>query len=733
MTDQTRTTRADRARQHATALGFDADALFQPNLAAQIDSTRTWVDDNGYRLSNRLWAAKEADRNAIDTVLREGLAAGDSVAGMSGRLREHLHPDTPGGNYAARRLARTETTRAFGHATLDAARENPFATGMKWNLSGSHTEPDACNGNASRSSRGMEKGTYTLDEVPRYPNHPNCLLGETLVHGPVPRASSARHFTGEIVEITIASGQRLAGTCHHPVLTPQGWIALDHLHKGDDLVRYTGHEGIPSRVDPYVDDVPARIDDVAVTLGEADAVTTRQMEVAPEDFHGDGASSEISVIRTNRDLMTDERSPRPQPVSKHDLDGRDAVSARLVGARYLDLRVERHRSTASSDIRGMRDALPLVAAETAVRETDRRRGIASLDASGEQSSGDRHASDAVARGERLLGLPIPVTFDQVVSVKRYPFSGHVYNLQTDEEWYIANSIIVHNCLCYLTPTMMTDAEFAAALANPPEDRTGMGDLPMGPFVKDFTKEANSASPFLVHYPDGSIAFTPERQALHDDIVRSFVEGVESSGEKRIQMLGGGPAAGKSSMIKSGAIPVDPPEARKAVLVNPDEVKELLPEYGPLKATDPQNAASWVHEESSYLSKRVQEAGMQEGKDILIDGVGVNYDRTVPLARERGYTVDGYYGFLPNVDDAIARSDARALKTQRTVPHDYIRERHSKVAEIFPDAASQMRSMALYDTSSTPRLIASADKGTLTIHDQAAYDHFQSLRGFKNDD
>ena len=43
------------------------------------------------------------------------------------------------------------------------------------------------------------------------------------------------------------------------------------------------------------------------------------------------------------------------------------------------------------------------------------------------------------------GLPADISLDKIVSVDVNPFSGHVYNLQTRTNRYVANGIISHNC------------------------------------------------------------------------------------------------------------------------------------------------------------------------------------------------------------------------------------------------------------------------------------------------
>lgn len=152
--------------------------------AGAFDDTLRWVDPNNRRFSDRLWLARQADRDAIDAILRGAVASGDDPLQAAKRLEDYLTPvgqatrtTTPrsgNGNYAARRLARTEVSRAFNEASRRAAELNPFVDGVKWNLSGSHDEPDECNDRANRSSRGMPRGVYRFGDEPRMPSHPHC-------------------------------------------------------------------------------------------------------------------------------------------------------------------------------------------------------------------------------------------------------------------------------------------------------------------------------------------------------------------------------------------------------------------------------------------------------------------------------------------------------------------------------------------------------------------------------
>jgi len=188
------------------------------------------------------------------------------------------------------------------------------------------------------------------------------------------------------------------------------------------------------------------------------------------------------------------------------------------------------------------------------------------------------------------------------------------------------------------------------------------------------------------------------------------------------MLGGGPAAGKSTMLKSSELKDIPLGGKGAVEVNPDLFKELLPEYQAMLAAGDSNAAAFTHEESSYLAVQLQADAIANGQDLIIDGVGASYDKTIALAQPAGYRIQGYYAFV-DPELAVQRAVDRGVKTGRYVMESYIRERHQKVAQIFEDAAGKMDSIALYDTTDGARKVASAEKGVLKVTDQEAYDRF----------
>lgn len=185
-------------------------------ILAEYDTMHTWVDPNGYVLSQRIWKADLATRQKIDTILADGIRNGTGALQLSRLLEQFLVPgraavrtDRPYGtdaSYDAMRLTRTELTAAFGRVTLLSGRLNPYVDGIIWQLSGSHPEPDQCDGYAAGSP-------YDFDKVPYYPSHPFelCVLLQKVADTPQEVTDELRDYLdgGQDAPLTPAASDLL--------------------------------------------------------------------------------------------------------------------------------------------------------------------------------------------------------------------------------------------------------------------------------------------------------------------------------------------------------------------------------------------------------------------------------------------------------------------------------------------------------------------------------------------
>lgn len=189
------------------------ETLFRPNPLAKYEAPHTWVDPNGYRLSDRIWRASVRTRMQLDALLTESIRAGMGSLELSRLVARFLLPSRadlrtkkPYGRSASAdgmRLARTEITAAHGRATLAAARANPYVSSITWRLSASHPRSDICDPLA-------EGSPYELDKVPSYPPHPNCICAL------VPNVTeSAATITAVFRDIMAAGGEPPSVTPAH--------------------------------------------------------------------------------------------------------------------------------------------------------------------------------------------------------------------------------------------------------------------------------------------------------------------------------------------------------------------------------------------------------------------------------------------------------------------------------------------------------------------------------------
>ena len=280
------------------------------------------------------------------------------------------------------------------------------------------------------------------------------------------------------------------------------------------------------------------------------------------------------------------------------------------------------------------------------------------------------------------------------------------------------------------PSLARDSE--GRVINP--DATG-GYKAGVPESVTFGRETLTPEHSLWHHlvPDGRGGYEPseERAYLHQQIINQVTEGVPQSSDPTFYMLGGGPASGKSTFLKSGA--TDTPDKANAVHVNADDIKAMLPENPRMVNggdADFFNAASFSHEESSMLAKRVQDRAIENKQNIVLDGTGdsaINkLASKVESARQNGYKVNGVYVTVPT-EVAWSRSVQRALgASKRYVPKAVVEETHRAVSGTLRQAVEGglFDKISLWDnTGSAPKLVGSGSGNDFMISDSDAWQAF----------
>ena len=242
---------------------------------------------------------------------------------------------------------------------------------------------------------------------------------------------------------------------------------------------------------------------------------------------------------------------------------------------------------------------------------------------------------------------------------------------------------------------------------------------------------------MAEHTDDQGEWDEEREALHSRIIDETFAGVKkASGKPVTTFMGGGPASGKSYVVKSLSEELGLPGEDERILVDPDRIKtgdkkkglHGLPEYDP-------NRPGPVHEESSALAKRITQIAQENGYNVLVDGTGdgsaAKMKKKIRQAKEAGHTVNGVYTFVP-METALVRNYAR----DRSVDDSVVVDTHKKITKILPEIASEFDSVKLYSNAEDgkpPRLVAYGGGGKgLTIVDQKLYRAFLANGDYQYD-
>ena len=217
---------------------------------------------------------------------------------------------------------------------------------------------------------------------------------------------------------------------------------------------------------------------------------------------------------------------------------------------------------------------------------------------------------------------------------------------------------------------------------------------------------------------GGFQLSDDRAYLHKQIIDEVTKDVPVSSEPTFHMLGGGPATGKTTFLRTGV--TDTPGKDKAVHINADDIKEMLPENPRMREGDDSdffNAARFAHEESSILAKAVESQARANKQDIVLDGTGDSaiqkLSDKVGRAQRDGYKVIGTYVTIPT-NTAWERSVKRALgDTKRYVPETIVRTTHRDVSGTFRQAleAGLFDSVSLWDNSGSKPIRIGSGSGT----------------------
>lgn len=337
----------------------------------------------------------------------------------------------------------------------------------------------------------------------------NCIPGDSKIdftNGC--RKLYRRKFSGEVVSLECASGNLLEATGNHPVLTSRGWLPADDVQEGDYLVkarinRLSGIKANESEIAPSASDL---FESMLRSNGFSSA------ESSAFNFHGEIPENEVDIVNVKRFLpnWVKPRIVKSLEQLNFACTNRDVSFPGLDLFRDFSFIVFSNFSTSDSGVSRLNKCLSFFRRKFALPNKHGGRPASpnssfliknscydlstysvffgkSFDALSRgvklnnlffrkgfdfisRLSGMRSFSrvkvwipdaDMLAEmvgaaskldGNVLNGSAFVYEFDRVINKSGRVFESHVYNLETESNWYSVNGgFVVHNCRCRAEP------------------------------------------------------------------------------------------------------------------------------------------------------------------------------------------------------------------------------------------------------------------------------------------
>lgn len=479
---------------------------------AKGDISATWAEQIP-RLLSYLTAAQFAAANSADTYVHAALAEQGMATGAAARVQPMAFAGIASDGRPLETLLALPAIEAKTAIARGAPVTRAMATGRALVELAAHTQVADAGRTADQAAIVARTGGYVRMVVGKtcsrclilagrwyrwnagFARHPKCLPADVTVSGPGTIAASRRLYQGELVIVSTARGQRLPVTGNHPILTDRGWIPANLINEGDYVVNSTNTQGAKALVVPDHDQVPSRIED----LWRSGRMTEFcRVPSSAEDFHGDGTDGYVDVVFPDS-LLTDRIEPpglhggmehllpiglrfanrlagngsidqliMRSPASPYGVVGRSGLPGPLFrghfggpngacGRATPDLHTGIDEMTPDY-IPGYLESLTdaVLALSGGVGDYQRvnvqRNDLARWDAPGDPFSMESRGRYAAIGKDLFQRLSGQVSVDRVVQVDRMQWSGHVYNLTSDEGWFSANGLIVSNCDCIGIPS-----------------------------------------------------------------------------------------------------------------------------------------------------------------------------------------------------------------------------------------------------------------------------------------
>ncbi len=421
---------------------FDRAVSYAADRGAEMVGMK-WVDGELVENPKAEWVITQATRDEIQSLIVDGL--NNSLT--RDEIANNIESAAAFSPERADLISATEIGTANSQGALEGYKAARDVVGLKLKKYWIPDEDpcDDCQENGDAGLIDLDDDFPSGDDAPLA--HPNCFIEGTNISALGVTRAYRRWFEGEIITVNIGSNN-FSVTRNHPILTNRGFIFAKDLKIGDSLAQCISINK-SSLVNPNNNYIETRIEQIFDSLLMACGGVSATMPTTTEHFHGDGViDGEVNIVNANSNLEINNSAV----LNKVENDFFRASElgngeSRLISKSALQEFVVRNFSAFDSVVGGCSSDLSTFStAESSLSELGLTFSANSKSESFEAST-QNSAMTSGSLSDNDTAFARQIRFVKIIDLIVSEFRGHVYNLETVDGWYIAESIITSNCEC----------------------------------------------------------------------------------------------------------------------------------------------------------------------------------------------------------------------------------------------------------------------------------------------
>ncbi len=442
----------------------------------------------------------------IPVKLKEQIQIDVTQAISRGRDHKYLAEKLRDAGKFTERRVKTITRDQINKATSvinHASQASLGITKQEWVYTGISKEPRQSHVQASGKTYPIDKGCL-IDGEYIYPAEKiNCFPDDALIdntHGI--EATFRRWYAGKLTQFITKCGTITKSTPNHPLLTLRGWVNANLVNVGDYAIKVIIRESISgdANCNKSITTISDIFNSFSILSAEGGANT---MSVRDGNFHGEEIIDQnIDIVLTNRKLMYSVQGGNLiQQVQ--DFNFTFANVSTSCPSSVFEL-LKSIFGTSQALISFLSDKFTLFERSIAIPQSSGFRGITDANIIINKAFSDDISGNIISFSNGLFRLPIIIglndfidrdiltnilrsiapcisqctinslyitvidfcnfntgntlvmQFDQIININSIEYTGHVYNLQTKNDFYSANGVLYHNCKCVSAPYIEFD-------------------------------------------------------------------------------------------------------------------------------------------------------------------------------------------------------------------------------------------------------------------------------------